>query len=145
MPELPKTRLSGATKWLTKDKALLMLSLRHKSNDHFWFSFFHEGGHILYDSKKKVFLDSETTGTGEREEEERANRFASNLLIPEEESLHFVSRGQFDNSTIRDFAHHLGIAPGIVVGRLQHEKLIEFKRGNTLKEKFVLTFKQETG
>ncbi len=57
--ELPKTRLSGATRWMDKDKALIMLSLRYKSDDHFWFSFFHEAGHIIGHGKKSIFLDEQ--------------------------------------------------------------------------------------
>ncbi|HAZ31676.1 MAG TPA: addiction module antidote protein, HigA family [Dehalococcoidia bacterium] len=57
--KLPKTHLSGTTRWLTSDKALIMLSLRHKTDDHFWFSFFHEAGHILLHGRKAVFLDGD--------------------------------------------------------------------------------------
>ena len=59
VPELPKTRLSGSARWLTKDKALIILSLRHRTEDHFWFTLFHEAGHILLHGKKKLFIDDE--------------------------------------------------------------------------------------
>lgn len=47
----------GATKWLAPDKALLMLSLRYKTNDHLWFAFFHEAAHIFLHSKKMLFVE----------------------------------------------------------------------------------------
>lgn len=58
VPELKDTYISGATEWLSVDKALIIMSLRYKSNDHFWFTFFHESGHILLHNKKEVFIDT---------------------------------------------------------------------------------------
>src|SRR5262245_53695423 len=40
-------RASGATRFLTRHKALLMLSFRYLTDDQFWFTFFHEAGHLL--------------------------------------------------------------------------------------------------
>ncbi|MBL8419274.1 MAG: hypothetical protein JNK92_01440, partial [Dechloromonas sp.] len=57
MAELPKTEVSGATRWLSPDKALIQLSLRYKSDDQLWFSFFHEVGHLLLHGKKEVFIE----------------------------------------------------------------------------------------
>ena len=42
-PEFKDTHLSGAARWIGPDKALIQLSLRFKTDDHFWFSLFHEG------------------------------------------------------------------------------------------------------
>ncbi|MFV2073095.1 MAG: HigA family addiction module antitoxin, partial [Thermoanaerobaculales bacterium] len=56
--ELPKTRANGATQWLSKDKALIQLSIRYKREDVLWFTFFHEAGHILLHGKRQVFVDS---------------------------------------------------------------------------------------
>src|SRR5699024_6913838 len=79
VPELEKSRASGCTRWLG-DKAIIQLSLRYKTNDHLWFTFFHEAGHILKHGKKAVFLE----GNGLCDEkEEEANAFAANLLIPQ--------------------------------------------------------------
>src|SRR5437868_1097454 len=60
--------VSGATKWLSSTKALLMLSLRHKSNDHLWFSFFHEAGHLLLHGKRMMFIDVELMLTDAHED-----------------------------------------------------------------------------
>jgi hypothetical protein len=56
--EIGKTRASGAARWLTPTKALIQLSLRHKSDDHLWFSLFHEAAHILLHSKKETFINT---------------------------------------------------------------------------------------
>ena len=54
---LPKTALSGAAWWLSPRKAVIQLTARHKTDDHLWFSFFHEAAHILLHNKKGVFVD----------------------------------------------------------------------------------------
>jgi len=129
--ELPSTRLSGAARWITKDKALIQLSLRHRSDDHFWFSFFHEAGHILLHGKKQLFLDDVSGMTGADEEE--ADRFAGDFLIAAAAFGEFRETGDFGASAIQAFAKSQGIAAGIVVGRLQHEELVEYRWHNALK------------
>jgi addiction module HigA family antidote len=138
VPELPKTRISGATQWLSKNKALIQLSLRHKTNDHLWFTFFHEVGHILLHGKKDVFIDMASGDEGEKEDE--ANKFAGDFLIPKNEYREFADRYfEFSESHIRSFAREIDIAPGIVVGRLQHDCLISFSYCNDLKECYEWT------
>jgi len=140
--ELPKTHLSGATRWIDKDKALIMLSLRYRSDDHFWFSFFHEASHILGHSKKSIFIDEQNMGLNE--EEEWANQFASDMLIPKKMYYGFVTDRKYDTAAgIRNFAQQLGIAPGIVVGRLQHDSIIPFRSFSYLKSRFKLVEKSD--
>ncbi len=139
LPEFEKTHLSGATRWLTSDKALIIMSLRYKTNDHFWFTFFHEAGHILLHGKKEIFID-DSKGYLSNEEEE-ANRFARNIIISEDEYKKFISKKKFFDVDIKTFAEKIGIHPGIVVGMLQHDKLIKFNWHNKFKEKFE--FKHE--
>lgn len=136
VPEFPKTHVSGASRWLTPEKAVIQLSLRHKTNDHFWFSFFHEGGHILTHSKKGVYINEDIGASSE--EETAADAFAARVLIPQKEYKGFVAKGSFSRRSIELFAEKVGVAPGIVVGRLQHEDLISFKWLNDLKVKFRL-------
>jgi Zn-dependent peptidase ImmA (M78 family) len=134
--ELPNTHLSGATMWLNKDKALLMLSLRHKRDDFFWFCFFHEAGHVLLGSRKSIFLDE--MNSFKTTEEDLANEFASNILIPKDRYNEFVSINNFTPLTVRNFAQELGIASGIVVGRLQHDEKIGWRSLYELTRKFEL-------
>lgn len=129
VPELPKMRASGATWWFTPGKAVILLSLRYKSNDHLWFSFFHEAGHILLHGKKDFFIEDNNTN----EKEEEANRYASEFLIPASKLRMFVSTTRMSKDTICQFADELGIAPGIVVGRLQHDGYLPVAHCNNLK------------
>ena len=129
VPELPKTGVYGATRWLG-DKAVIQLSLRYKSNDHLWFTFFHEAGHILLHGRKDIFIEGKDLN-GVKEDE--ANRFAAKKLIPAKQYQRFLDAGKPSLEAIRRFANSIGIAPGIVVGRLQHDDVLQPNTGNNLK------------
>lgn len=130
LPELPKCGVYGCTRWIG-DKPIIQLSLRYKSNDHLWFTFFHEAGHIIKHGKKDIFIE----GNGmQSEKEEEANVFASDHLIPQKALRKFVQDWNGRSlDPIIDFANQINIAPGIVVGRLQHDGKLDRKFGNKLK------------
>jgi addiction module HigA family antidote len=138
VPQIDGARVSGATRWLTKDKALIQLSLRYKSNDHFWFTFFHEAAHIFLHGKRDVFIDEED-GTDDAKERE-ANQFAADMLIPPAPYADFVRRNKrISKAAVLQFAQTQDIAPGIVVGRLQHDGHLPYTHLNGLKDSFVWT------
>lgn len=140
--ELSGTHLSGATRWLQSDKAMIELSLRYKTDDHLWFTFFHEAGHIKLHGKKKVFID-EINQSVFSDEEQEANQFAANRLVPKKAYKEFIKNDDYNQSNICEFAAALGITPGIVVGRLQHDDLLSWRTPlNSLKCHFKLV---ETG
>ncbi len=132
--ELPKIRAWGATRWLSPNRALIQLTLRYKTDDHLWFSFYHEAGHILLHGKKEVFLEDANSGQGRKEDD--ANRFAEDFLIPRLALQVFMAGGQKSKIAILKFASELGIAPGIVVGQLQHHKYLPMSHCNDLKRRF---------
>jgi len=135
VPQLPRARVSGATRWLSPDKALIQLSLRYKSDDQLWFTLFHEAGHILLHGKREVFLEDDgMDGVKERE----ADEFATRALIPPNSLARFlqgVKPGYISKQAIRQFASEIGVAPGIVVGRLQHDGHLPPSHCNDLKRK----------
>jgi HTH-type transcriptional regulator / antitoxin HigA len=132
-PEIKGARINGAARWLSPDKALVQLSLRHKWNDIFWFTFFHEVGHLLMHSKKDTFLNDVGVHSGVEEE---ADGFAGQLLIPRHFEAELAEVHSLDDA--RALAAELDVAPGIVVGRLQHDKRWPYNRGNDLKQRFTL-------
>jgi Zn-dependent peptidase ImmA (M78 family) len=135
--ELPGTHISGAAYWLSNEKAIIMLSLRHKTDDHFWFTFYHEAGHILSQDKKGIIVDAKDFYGNEHDDE--ANIFAADFLIPPKEYDQFIlANPRIDEKLISQFAARLGIAPGIVVGRLQKEGRLQFSWHNGLKRRFEL-------
>lgn len=129
--EVPGTGICGATRWLSANKALIQLSLRYKTDDQFWFTFFHEAGHVLLHGKSQIFLEDEQSS--KESDEEEANRFAANFLIPEKEYHRFLKTSLISENTVRKFAQIIGISPSIVVGRLQHDRHLGFNRLNHLK------------
>ncbi len=133
VPQLPNAKVSGATRWLSRDKALIQLSLRYKTDDHLWFTFFHEAAHIIIHGKRDIYLESIKNKLDTKDKEDEANQFAANILIPPEFLGKFLERIPKDRypskQQIISFSTEIGIAPSIVVGRLQHDKLPE---GNPL-------------
>lgn len=134
VPELPKVRASGATRWLTANKAMMQVNLRHKTDDHFWFTFFHEAGHIVKHGKRDIFVED---GDSPDAKEAEANDFAADFLIPPAEYRRFTRRERhYSKAEILDFARQLKIAPGIVVGRLQHDGKLPVQNCNDVKQHF---------
>lgn len=131
--ELPKSGISGAAFWIRNGEIpCIQMNLRYKKNDHFWFTFFHEAAHIIKEHKKYIFIDCE-----KREEtdiEKEADRMAGNWLIPEGDYQRFVERNLFYEEDIIKFSLEMGIHPGIVVGRLQHDTKIPWNWHNKLKQ-----------
>jgi HTH-type transcriptional regulator/antitoxin HigA len=132
VPELPGTRVWGATRWLTPTRALIQLSLRYKTDDHLWFTFFHEAGHILLHGRREVFLEGDVSQAAFEESE--ANTFAREWLIPEKRYRVFRRLGARSCAAVSRFAYELGIAPGIVVGCMQHDGLLPRTWCNDLKK-----------
>jgi hypothetical protein len=136
-PELEGTRVSGAARWLASNRALIQLSLRYKSDDQFWFSMFHEAAHLIEDQNVE-FVDSDPgSSKGDEEAERRADARARDLLVPPAVYDEFVAAGKFDAAAVRSMAKQEGIAPGVVVGRLQRDGLIPYNRLNTLKKRLA--------
>ena len=139
VPFLPKTCAHGAAFWLSKDKAVLMITIRGRWTDMFWFSLFHELGHILLHNKQTVFIESDKIDFVTQKLEDEANQFASENLISSSDYKEFIDNDSFYKSDIRSFANKIEVHPGIVVGRLQHDKIIPFSQFNDLKEKYSLS------
>lgn len=141
VPSISKSRIFGASQWLSPRKAMIAISNYYKTDDIFWYTFFHEAAHILSHSKKEVYINLDTNGYDGSDIEIEANQFAREFLIPETELSKFVRTSPrsgtgkpfFDKPQICRFAEYLGIAPSIVVGRLQHDGLMEHRFRNELK------------
>ena len=134
--ELRHSRACGATRWLAPDKALIQLSLRYKSNDQLWFTFFHEAGHILLHGKRDAFIEIWAGSSGLPAQEEEADRFAAERLIPKLAYDALARQRPISRAAVVAFAEGVGIDPGVVVGRLQHEEVIPFKYLNDLKVRY---------
>ena len=137
-PSLKNSGIYGAAKWAGKDKVILGMTDRGKTADIFWFSLFHELGHVLQKKVTKTIVDFDTGGLMEAYEEE-ADRFAKDMLIPPKDYEGFLAGSFFSEQTIGNFAEMVGIHPGIVVGRLQKEGLLPYTHLNQLKKRYVIS------
>lgn len=124
LPHFAKTYAHGAVLWPDPKHPVLVLSIRGKWADLFWFSLFHELGHILLHGNKEI-IDAESGETDKKEFE--ADRFASDRLIPTVPYERFLARAKYDEAAISSFAAEIGIHPGILIGRLQHDRKLPFK------------------
>jgi len=111
VPELPRTRISGCARWLSDTHALVGLTIRYKTDDQLWFTFFHELGHILLHRERQSFvIDNAAEDVGDKvvdpemaKCEEEANRFAADTLF------HRAVAGEFD--AVLAMYHDQGLAP----------------------------------
>jgi Zn-dependent peptidase ImmA (M78 family)/plasmid maintenance system antidote protein VapI len=124
---------SGATRFVSPNKAMVILSFRYLSDDHFWFTFFHEIGHLFLHKKNLTFIDGEESVQNNMEEE--ANDFSERVLIPENRRDELMDLKPERESIIR-FAYSAGVSAGIVVGQLQHHNVIRQNQMNFLKRRF---------
>ena len=136
--EIEGARTHGATRWLLSGRPLIQLSLRFRWSDIFWFTFFHEAKHVLDGSKRAIYVEQRNGDIEEQSEEERrADEFASNFLIPREQAPLLRTIRSLDEVEL--FADDLGIHPGIVIGRLQHEGIWPHTHGNGLRQRLTLS------
>ena len=124
---------SGATRFLSASKAMMVLSFRYRTDDQFWFTFFHEAGHLILHGRDALFL--EDGGDTTSEEELEANEFAEAMILPPDHMAE-LDRLPLDKDSIMHFARRAGVAPGLVVGQLQHRKRVTPDRLNGLKRRY---------
>ena len=114
------------------------MSLRYKWADIFWFTFFHEIAHVLlHDRKRLTFVDGPPNNADDNDLELEANSFASRTLIPHEAASRLPQLRT--TTSVLEMASDIGIHPGIVVGRLQHEGLFRYDQFNDLRDRYQLS------
>ena len=136
VPHFPKTYAHGASFWLNKNKAVLMITIRGRWADMFWFSLIHELGHILLHNKQQIFVESDDISFVNQKLEDEADKFAADILIPSAEFKSFVNKNIINKKDIIEFAGKIYIHPGIVVGRLHHDNIIPQAWFNDLRERY---------
>lgn len=127
--------ISGVARWIGGNP-LIQLTDRYKSNDHFWFSFFHEAGHILLHGKKDVFIEDLVEYEGSLQKEIEADDFANKLLLPVDITAELPNI--ITERYIRQLARKYNIHAAIVLGRLQHLEKLPYSFGASLKLKVML-------
>ena len=140
LPHLKNSGVNGAVKWINPNRVVLAMNNRGLYADKFWFSLFHEIKHVLQQKIKTTFISDSSEQMMELDQalEKEADDFSMNYLIPTLEMSKFLENGKLSNQDIIEFAQHIGIHPGIVVGRLQHDGNLEQNKGSKLKEKYEI-------
>lgn len=129
------TRLYGSARWLDRERAVIQMTLRMKTNDHFWWTFFHEAAHLVL-HRGRNFVDEED-GSGDGFEHE-ADRWAEEILVGRARFDRFAASRPRSEAAVRRFAEEIGIHPGIVVGMLQHRGVLPYRNLNRLKVRFTM-------
>lgn len=127
-PCINKAPINGCTRWLN-DTPLIQLSGRYKRNDIFWFTFFHEAGHILLHGKKDIFLENIAYSEKDNQKEKEADKFAVRWTLSEEEQNKIMEKPGINEADIVSFAKKFNTHPAIIIGRLQHDRVISHSMG----------------
>lgn len=136
-PCLPKVPIHGATRWLN-NTPLIQLSGRLNRNDIFWFTFFHEIGHILLHGKKDIFLEKIEYAGENKEKEIEADNFSSNFVLSKDEEKEILNKEKITASDIYDFAVKFNTLPAVIIGRLQHLQVIPYSVGRQFIKPVIL-------
>lgn len=134
-PCLPKAPVSGAVRWIGGNP-LIQITDRYRTNDHFWFTFFHEAAHILLHGKKEIFIEEFDGYELDNERETEANNFAANYLLPDS----FIDKvtGKISEELIRAVAREYETHPSIVLARLQKLGKVSYSFGKSIFAKVSL-------
>lgn len=140
LPNLKNCGINGAVKWLNNDKVILAMNDRRHYADTFWFSLFHEIKHVLQHKTKELIVSLEQVEfeTFDSNLEKEADEFAKNTLIPIDKYNYFIKQNNLSKIGIENFANSIGIHPGIVVGRLQKDRYIDYNEFNSFREKYKI-------
>lgn len=136
VPHISRTYVCGATNWIRPNKAIIQLSVRGARADIFWFTFFHEIAHIILHDRKQFHLQESKNNVCVEDE---ADEQAGSWLIPLKEYDEFINTKYYnDRENIILFAKKIGIHPCIVVGRLLHDKKIQYNQYSDLRPSFKI-------
>lgn len=130
-------RASGASWFDANGNPVIHLSFRHLSDDHLWFTFFHEAAHIILHGHSHIDGDGVLSMSAEDERHElEADLYAREMLLPEQFRTRLVRFGGSTPNAIRRVAREAGVTPGIVVGQLEKENVIPYGRLSTMKRRY---------
>jgi len=133
LPNLSGSKMNGATKKIG-DKVMLMVNDRRLYSDTFWFTLFHEIGHIM-NGDYGISFENEFS-----DNEEAANQYAEDKLIDSEKYAIFLDKHDFSLESIKKFADEIDRDPGIVLGRLENDHFVNYNdwRLKSLKHQYAV-------
>ncbi len=135
-PCISNAPVNGATRWLN-GSPLIQISGRYNRNDIFWFTFFHEVGHILLHGKKEIFLEDIEYSDKDEQKEKEADNFAIHWTLSVDEEKQVIESTLTEKNIIA-FAKKINTNPAMIIGRLQKKELIHYSVGRHLIQKINL-------
>lgn len=141
-PSIRQAPISGATRWIN-DNPVVQMTGRFNQNDRFWFTFFHELGHILLHGKKDIFLEDIEYSDYDKQKEEEADEFAIKWTFSEEEEKEVLKNDALTESDIVKYAKKFNTHPAIIIGRLQKKEIIHYSQGRQFFEKLNFNNSEE--
>ena len=116
--------VQGFIKETDAGRVILCVTIRGKNADRFWFSLFHEVGHLLNGDLSVRFVDFDTVKT---EMENKADVFARETLINPIHYKRLLASGNYnDLACIKRFAEREGVPHWIVIGRLHSDEWLDW-------------------
>ena len=113
--------VQGFIKYSTNDRLILCMTIRQARADVFWFTLFHEIGHIINGDINNLFVDFYSVSG---DIEGRADEFAGNCLVDYEAYKKFVMGRDYSLSRIETFAKSQNVKRDIIIGRLQRDNIL---------------------
>ncbi|MFV0193990.1 HigA family addiction module antitoxin [Empedobacter falsenii] len=127
-PCVKQAPISGATRWIN-NHPVIQLTGRYNQNDRFWFTFFHEIGHVLLHGKKEIFLEDIEYSDYDKQKEQEADDFAVKWTFSEEQENEVLKNEDLTEREIVEFAKKFNTHPAIIIGRLQKKEIIHYSQG----------------
>ncbi|MEA3272606.1 MAG: HigA family addiction module antitoxin [Patescibacteria group bacterium] len=142
VPNMTNTVFGGATMRIANHPVIL-LKVENQREDIFWFNFYHEAGHIVKHSKKKVFIDFDEDGQ-KNEFEIDANEFASSILYSDfDEIKNKIEKNAPLDIRIKKISQIVGISKSIVAGKICN--LVGCSEAWKILSKYRPTIKEKIG
>lgn len=136
-PSLKGGSIHGSTRWLN-DTPLIQMSAKYQQNDIFWFTFFHEVGHILLHGKKYIALENVNYNEEDKEKEKEADAFAIKWVFSESEEAEVLRSRPLEEEDILMFANKFNTHPAMIIGRFHFKRLIHFSVGRQFIQKIEI-------
>lgn len=129
-PCLPNSPACGSTRWIN-DSPLVQLSNRYQRNDIFWFTFFHEAGHILLHGKKDIFIEGLEYTEEVLEKEKEADEFAIKWTLTSKQEQEILAEPSLTVEAVEAFARKFTTLPALIIGRLAKQGILHPSLGWT--------------
>lgn len=123
-PNLPKTKLDGASMLTSEGMPVIGLTIRYDRIDSFWFTLIHELVHVSrhLTSTDDTFIDDLEVEAEDDPREREADVVAKECLIPKSKWTRSPAFRQRTPEAITELANVLSIHPAIIAGRIRYEK-----------------------